>query len=128
MLYLSLLPPPPSPQRESRRLQNQHSREDNSSGQVAEEVRGVSRGLQSLEKRTFRSEDLLHRLEARLTKVVADYDGVRVTVTDLKVGSFNLSRHVPRLFVCFGGCRLERSWPCALSLVVADSIRWIGRG
>ena len=80
-------PPLPTFQRESRRLQNHHSRENNSSWQLAEEVRGVSRGLQTLEKRTFRSEDLLHRLEGRLSKVIADYDRVKDAVMDLKVGT-----------------------------------------
>ena len=47
----------------------------------------MSRGLQTLEKRTFRSEDILHRLEGRLSKVMADYDGVKDTVMDLKVGA-----------------------------------------
>ncbi|XP_076444237.1 uncharacterized protein LOC143282469 [Babylonia areolata] len=58
--------------RESRRLQKQRGRENNSSLQVSQEVRGVSSSLLSLQSRTALTEDLLRRLESRVSKVMAD--------------------------------------------------------
>ncbi|KAK7116538.1 hypothetical protein V1264_002202 [Littorina saxatilis] len=71
--------------RESRRLSHQYNRENNSSHQVAEEMRQVSGGLRALEKRTVRTDDLLHRMEGRLNKALADFDQVKDTLVDLKL-------------------------------------------
>jgi hypothetical protein len=52
---------------------------------MRQEVQGVSGSLQSLEKRTFRWEDLLNRLETRVTKASADVDYLKGSVASLKV-------------------------------------------
>ncbi|XP_025078096.1 angiopoietin-1-like isoform X2 [Pomacea canaliculata] len=67
------------------RLSRQQEDKTNSSSQFQEEVRRCAADLQGLNKRSLRGEDLLLKLEGRVSKVMTDFEEMKDSLLDLKM-------------------------------------------